>query len=239
VFDTQPTFIQNTPWTYLSAYTNCEECSFGPPTPTPTTTPTTTPTPTPSGIASECYILESAPFGGCSIQYVNEFGSTVTNNIPAEDEGLCFTICARSIISDTCGFSSVGVGCSDPLCDCNPPETTPTATPTPTSTIGLTPTPTSSPTVGVEIFTHGTVLGSCSDYCFTNYNINVSTSATANYASLTIGDTIFGQGGLSGYVAYSDVSTDTTTGPFKIAEIDSSGEVVGIFICVGGSCEPL
>jgi hypothetical protein len=45
VFDTQPTFIQNTPWTYLSAYTNCEECSFGPPTPSPTTTPTNTPTP--------------------------------------------------------------------------------------------------------------------------------------------------------------------------------------------------
>jgi hypothetical protein len=45
VFDTQPTFIQNTPWTYLSAYTNCEECTFVPATPTPTTTPTQTPTP--------------------------------------------------------------------------------------------------------------------------------------------------------------------------------------------------
>jgi hypothetical protein len=45
VFDTQPTFIQNTPWTYLSAYTSCEECTFGPPTPSPTMTPTVTPTP--------------------------------------------------------------------------------------------------------------------------------------------------------------------------------------------------
>jgi hypothetical protein len=44
VFGAQPTFIQNTPWTYLSAYTNCAECLLGPPTPTPTATPTQTPT---------------------------------------------------------------------------------------------------------------------------------------------------------------------------------------------------
>jgi hypothetical protein len=45
VFGAQPTFVQNTPWTYLSAYTDCEECTFVPATPTPTTTPTNTPTP--------------------------------------------------------------------------------------------------------------------------------------------------------------------------------------------------
>ena len=44
VFDTQPTFIQNTPWIYLSAYTSCEECTFVSPTPSPTMTPTVTPT---------------------------------------------------------------------------------------------------------------------------------------------------------------------------------------------------
>jgi hypothetical protein len=31
---------------------------------------------------------------------------------------LCYTICATSIISDDCGFFSVG-GCSDPECNCS------------------------------------------------------------------------------------------------------------------------
>lgn len=87
---------------------------------TPTNTPSNTPTPSITPFPSECYKLDFAPFGGCSIQYVNEFGSTITTNIPAQDEGLCFTICAKSIITDTCGFASVGAGCSDPLCDCSP-----------------------------------------------------------------------------------------------------------------------
>lgn len=118
---------------------------------------------------------------------------------------------------------------------------TPTQTPTQTSTIGTTPTmtPTPSPTTAIEIFTHGTVRATCSDFCTANYLIDVSTSATANYASLTIGDTIFGQGGVAGFVAYSNVSTDTTTGPFRIAEIDSSGVILGIYVCVGGVCDPL
>lgn len=46
VFNTLPTFIQNTPWTYLSAYTNCEQCTTGPVTPTPTPTVTNTPSQT-------------------------------------------------------------------------------------------------------------------------------------------------------------------------------------------------
>lgn len=118
---------------------------------------------------------------------------------------------------------------------------TPTQTQTQTATIGATPTmtPTPSPTTAIEIFTHGTVRATCSDFCTANYLIDVSTSATNNYASLTIGDTIFGQGGVAGFVAYSNISTDTTTGPFRIAEIDSSGVILGIYICLGGVCEPL
>jgi len=119
---------------------------------------------------------------------------------------------------------------------------TPTQTPTQTSTVGgVTPTPTATPTPteAIQIFTHSAVLVTCSGYCNTNYNITTSTSATAAYAALTIGDTIFGQGGVAGFVAYSNVSTDTTTGPFRIAEIDSSGVITGIFICVGGVCDPL
>jgi hypothetical protein len=159
VFNTQPTFIQTTPWSYLSAYTNCEECSFVEPTPTPTMTPTMTQTPSPTPIESECYILNSAPFGGCSIEYVNQFGTTITDNIPAEDEGLCFTICARSIISDSCGFSTVGVPCDDPQCDCNPPELTPTPTPSVTGTIATTPTQTPTPSETPSVFGFSCVTG--------------------------------------------------------------------------------
>jgi uncharacterized delta-60 repeat protein len=122
------------------------------------------------------------------------------------------------------------------------PTNTPTQTQTPTGTSsGTTPTPTPTPTQtqGIEIFTHGTVLGTCSDFCNANYQIDISTPATANYATLTFGDTIFGQGGVAGFVAYAATSTDTSTGTFRIAEIDSSGEITDILVCSGGSCVPL
>ena len=122
---------------------------------------------------------------------------------------------------------------------------TPTQTPTQTSTPNQSPTqtptntPTPSSTTAIQIFTHSAVLATCSDYCTANYNITTSTSATASYAALTIGDTIFGQGGVAGFVAYSNVSTDTTTGPFRIAEINTSGVITGIFVCNGSVCDPL
>lgn len=124
------------------------------------------------------------------------------------------------------------------------PTTTETPTPTQTGTEAIPPTtptqtPTPSPTEAIQIFTHSAVLETCSDYCNANYNITTSTSATASFAALTIGDTIFGQGGVAGFVAYSNISTDTTTGPFRIAEINSSGVILGIYICNAGSCEPL
>jgi uncharacterized delta-60 repeat protein len=120
------------------------------------------------------------------------------------------------------------------------PTRTPTATPTGTSS-GTTPTPTPTPTQtqGIQIFTHGTVFVICSGFCNTNYQIDVSTPAEANYSTLTIGDTIFGQGGVAGFVAYAATSTDTATGTFRIAEIDSSGEIIDILVCSGGSCVPL
>jgi len=119
-----------------------------------------------------------------------------------------------------------------------PTTTTTTTTAAPTTTT-TTATPTTTTTASPTIFTHGAVRAVCSDYCTTNYNITTLTLADANYDSLTIGDTIYGQGGVAGFVAYSNVSTDTTTGPFRIAEIDSSGVVVSIKVCVGGSCEVL
>ena len=86
------------------------------------------------------------------------------------------------------------------------------------------------------IYTHGAVLATCSDYCTINYNIGTLTTSSANYTSLSIDDYIYGQGGVAGFVAYSDVSTDTSTGPFKIAEIDTTGKVISILECVSGSC---
>jgi hypothetical protein len=110
------------------------------------------------------------------------------------------------------------------------PATTTTTTTTSTTT---------TTTIAPNLFTHGTVLATCSDYCNSNYNIATPTVADNNYASLTIGDTIYGQGGVAGYVAYANSSTDTTTGPFKVAQIDSSGVVIGITECSGGSCVPV
>jgi hypothetical protein len=115
-------------------------------------------------------------------------------------------------------------------------------TPTPTSTIPVTPTITSSPTPTEScpntIYTHGAILGTCSDYCNNNYNITVQDCSSQPYSTLTIGDFIYGYSGQSGYLAYSNVSTDTSTGPFLIADIDGSGEILGIYVCSGGSCIP-
>jgi hypothetical protein len=65
------------------------------------------------------------------------------------------------------------------------------------------------------------------------------TSADNSYVALTIGDVIYGQGGVAGFVAYSNISTDTTTGPFRIAEIDATGQIIGLYECSGGSCVSL
>jgi hypothetical protein len=127
-----------------------------------------------------------------------------------------------------------------------PGEVTPTATavePTPTAT-AVEPTatevvPTPTPTAGgPEIYTHGAVRATCSDFCNANYLIDTLTPSTNTYLGLGIGDTIFDQSG-AGFVAYSDVSTDTNTGPFRIAEIDGAGNVLDVLVCSGGSCVPL
>jgi hypothetical protein len=88
-----------------------------------------------------------------------------------------------------------------------------------------------------QIFTHGAVVATCSLYCEQNYLIRVKTNSTADYATLGIGDTIDGQNGVAGYVAYSNVSTDTDTGPFRIAQIDSGGVVISLLECAGDSCK--
>lgn len=130
------------------------------------------------------------------------------------------------------------------------PTPTPTLTPTLTITPTITPTQTITPTItstitptpggGITLFVSG-VQGDCGDFCdgLTNYLINSLTTATNDYFSLSIGDTIDGLGGLSGWVAYSNVSTDTDTGPFRVAEVDNTGLVLDILVCSGIVCVPL
>lgn len=113
--------------------------------------------------------------------------------------------------------------------------TTTTAAPPPTTTTTSTTTTTNCP---ATIYTHGAVRATCSDFCNTNYLIQTTNCADNNYSNLTIGDFIYGISG-AGFVAYSNVSTDTTTGPFRIAEIDANGQVIDILVCSGGSCIPL
>ena len=129
-----------------------------------------------------------------------------------------------------------------------PTETPPGPEPTPTPTIPEpTPTPTITPTepepeptpTGEEIYTHGAVRGSCSDFCTDNYLIETLGSASDSYSTLTNGGYIYGYSGQSGFIAYSNVETNTTTGPFRIAEIDTSGEILNIFECSGESCVSL
>ena len=114
-------------------------------TPTNTETPSATPTLTPTSTLplGQCHKLQSAPFGGCTFVYVNQLGSTITLNIPPEDQNLCFTECVVSVISDDCGFINELIPCGDPQCDCN--ATTPTLTATPTETPTETPTQTVTP----------------------------------------------------------------------------------------------
>jgi len=122
------------------------------------------------------------------------------------------------------------------------PTSTANTTPTPTGTQPVTPTitatPSSTPPCPNTIYTHGALRGTCSDYCNNNYNITVQDCSSEPYSTLTIGDFIYGYSGQSGFLAYSNVSTDTSTGPFLIADIDGSGEILGIYVCSGGSCIP-
>jgi hypothetical protein len=115
--------------------------------------------------------------------------------------------------------------------------TTECLTPTPSATPTLTPTP--SGICPYTIYTHGAILATCSDFCNTNYLIHTTDCASEPYGTLSIGDFIYGYSGQAGYLAYSNVYTDTNTGPFRIADIDGTGEILGLYVCVGGSCIPL
>lgn len=220
----------------------CQPLLTPTPTPTNTQTPTATPISISMGLASEYNTEEEACAGTTTIQTVTYFGNlgigtVLTNFSGTSGNNGFFKITSNSVepqyIEQILGVNDDNqvVSISN-ICNLTP---TPTPTNTPTGTPTQTPTP--SVTLLPTIYTHGAVLANCSDYCTINYNIATLTTASANYASLnTTNGYIYGQGGVAGFVAYSDVSTDTSTGPFKIAEIDTTGKVISILVCVSGSC---
>jgi uncharacterized delta-60 repeat protein len=117
------------------------------------------------------------------------------------------------------------------------PSQTPTITQTPSSTLELTPTPSATSSQCPEQVYRSAGVFTCSDLCTINYNIGSPQISSQPYASLTIGDFLCGLS--AGYYAISDVSTDTATGPFTIADVDGTGEILGLYVCSGGSCIPL
>ena len=225
-------------------------------TPTTTSTPTVTPT-TPACKSytatklstfltqdtvywTDCYgvpqsqVLQEPPISEPdSITFCAREGTVVYNapQISVVDNGTCVVITPTPSLTPTNTITPSPT--STPLVS---PTTTSTPTITPTTT--QTPSGTPSPCTN-SIYTSGQVRATCSDYCTTNYNITTTNFASEPYASISIGDFICGYAGQSGYLAYSNVSTDTTTGPFLIADIDGTGEVLGIYVCDGSVCAPL
>jgi hypothetical protein len=110
---------------------------------------------------------------------------------------------------------------------------TPTPTPTPSSTPGPTPTPTATSSFAQTIYISGNQ-GTCSNFCTTNYSINTQIGSDDTYLNLVIGD--FVDITSAGFYAYSSSSTDTSTGPFRIMEVDGTGQIIDILVCSGSSC---
>ena len=207
-----------------------------------------TPTPTADLTSCACYIFENPTEGTLDVTYTVCEGTVVTVSITSGltvtecvqylqpitvDAGIIHGLCAGFV--QTCATEGDCSSCASVTQTPTPtPSVTGTLTPTPTVTGTLTPTP----TVGETIYTHGAVRATCSDFCNTNYLVQTLDSSSAPYGTLTMGGFIYGYSGQSGFIAYSNVSTDTNTGPFRIAEIDGSGEVLGIYVCSGGSCIP-
>ena len=137
VFNTNPTFIQNTEWIQiLSAYTSCEECNFIPPTPTPTNTQTPTNTPTNT----------QTPTTTTTITPTN---TTTPTNTPTNTE----TPTNTPTPSVTIGLTPTPT----PSITMTSTETqtqtpTPTNTETPNETPTNTPTPSTTPSISYDVY---------------------------------------------------------------------------------------
>ena len=174
----------------------------------------------------------------------NSYTASIPSSITLENVGSQATITVPDN-TQCIKLTSVNSNCDNSIIVSGITTTTTTAAPTTTTTAAPTTTTTTTTaaptttTAAPTLYSHGVPVGVCTSYCDSNYLIQTATYATGTYLTLTIGDTIDGQGGVAGYVAYSDQITDTNTGPFKIAEIDEAGVVTDILVCSGGSCVPL
>jgi uncharacterized delta-60 repeat protein len=134
------------------------------------------------------------------------------------------------------GAVALWATCPSPTPTPTPSNTPVSPTPTPTNTVTPTPTPSPSPLPTLYV---SDLRPTCSDFCTTNYTIPLLKSATSDYFSIGPGDIIYDLSASAGFYAISNISTDTDTGPFKVVEVDSSGEVLSVLVCFGGECEPL
>ncbi len=200
-------------------------------TPTPTTTPTSTPSITSTQTTTPTNT--STPTNTPTITQTNTPSNTQTiTSTPTNTETPSVSPTNTNTPTTTQTPSNTET-----------PSVSPTQTNTPTGTPEITSTPTNTPTPSgncpYTIYSHGAIRATCSDYCNENYLIQTITCSSQPYGTLSIGDFIYGFAGQSGYLAYSNVSTDTNTGPFIIADIDGSGEILGLYVCDGAICTPL
>lgn len=179
-------------------------------------------------------------------------GQIFTNIMASGDHNDTFNT-GSNISGFTINSFSAACGCVNVIFNQTTPTPTPTMTNTPTNSVtptmtntttqtpSQTQTQTPSPTSSCPntIYTHGALITTCSDYCNNNYLIQTTNCSSEPYGTLSIGDFIYGYSGQTGYLAFSNVYTDTNTGPFRIADLDGSGEILGIYVCSGGSCVPL
>jgi hypothetical protein len=254
VFGAQPTFIQNTPWTYLSAYTNCEECLSGPVTPTPTITPTNTPTPSVTPVnyytvnpceEGEPQYSTLIPPLQASQRYIDPMTSfrwTWDNNAPTTSplhtlntslqrvsgQGGCIDV-TPTPTATTGGVTPTPTATS----------VTPTPTPTPTAT-SVTPTPTQTPSPTPEPYCYTiTTEQSAPGECFDCPGYFASTTDTIiEFFDGCSGNTINAPFDMNVIATYSDSSTGTTyisggtvgsvviaTSDIQCAALPSCGEV--------------
>jgi hypothetical protein len=176
VFNTQPTFIQTTPWTYLSAYTNCAECSFVPPSPTPTTTPTNTPTPSvtpvnyytvnPCEVGEPQYSTLLAPLQASQryIDPVTSFRWTWDNNAPTTSPLHTLNTSLQRVSGQAECVDTTPTQTPTTSLTQTPNQVTPT--PTPTSTFTPTPTGTNTTPTPTSTFTP-TPTKTSIPYCYT------------------------------------------------------------------------
>ena len=245
VFNPLPTFIQATPWSYVSGYTSCAICLAGVVTPTPTTTPTNTPTPSVTPVnyytVNACEVGEPqystllAPLQASQryIDPITQYRWTWDNNAPTSSPLHTVNSSLQRVFGQA--------GCIDTTPTQTPTsgQVTPTptgtnTTPTPTST--FTPTPTKTPLPYCYTLT---TVQSAPGECFDCPGYFASTTDTViEFFDGCSGTTITAPFNMNVIAHYSDSSTGNTyisggtigsvviaTSDIQCAPLPSCGEV--------------